>query len=199
MRARLYFFVAYWFCESRSYLSELAARQYAKNAESALTQELVIALEYFLHTVQYDPKFLKVIQPLALLDRAVAWLHTDGSLEHEKTFQGICGVCFPASPDVTCPPLWYGEYIDPNVSGYHHIAPVEMVAILRALPLFGQQLTGKAVWLFCDNTHAVGCLLRRSSMIQEETRKRRFPGSTPHTPEEQFHAFSENLRRGMNE
>ena len=36
-----------------------------------------------------------------------------------------------------------------------------MVAILRALTLFGQQLTGKAVWLFCDNTHAVGCSLRK--------------------------------------
>ena len=93
MRARLYFFVAYWFRESRSYLIELAARQYAKNAESALTQELVIALEYFLHTVQHDSKFLEGIQLLALIDREVAWLYTDGSLEHEKTVTGIGGVC----------------------------------------------------------------------------------------------------------
>ena len=197
MRGRLYFY-AYWFRESRSYLSELAARQYSKSSDSALTHELVLALEYFLYTLQHDPKFLEGIQPLTLLGRAVGWLYTDGSLEHEKTVKGIGGVCVPDWPDVTCP-LWYGEYIDPNVSGYHHIAPVEMVAILRALPLFGQQLTGKAVWLFCDNTHAVGCLLRRSSMIQEETRKRRFPGSTPHTPEEHFLALSDNLRRGMSE
>ena len=60
MRDRLYFY-AYWFRESRSYLRELAARQYAQDAESALTQELVIALEYFLHTFQHDPKCLEGI------------------------------------------------------------------------------------------------------------------------------------------
>ena len=36
-------------------------------------------------------------------------------------------------------------------------------------------------------------------MVQEETRKRRSPGGTPHTPEEHFYALSDNLRRGVNE
>ena len=199
MRGRLYFY-AYWFRESRSYLSELAARQYSKSSDSALTHELVLALEYFLYTLQHDPKFLEGIQPLTLLGRAVGWLYTDGSLEHEKTVKGIGGVCFPASPEGAekQTPSWYGEYIDPSVSGYNHIAPIEMFAIFRALALFGHLLKGKAVWLFCDNTHAVGCLLRRSSMIQEETRKRALE-SRPHTPEDHFYALPANLRRGMNE
>ena len=194
MRGRLYFY-AYWFRESRSYLSDLAARQYSKDSEAALTQELVIAREYFLHTIQHDPQFLQGFQPLGLVNREVAWLYTDGSLEHEKTAKGIGGVCFPAAPDVECP-LWYGECMDPNIPGYNHIAPVEMFAILRALILFGHRLQGKALWLFCDNTHSVGCLLRRSSTVHEETRKRRFPDSTPHTPEEHFAGLPDTLRRG---
>ena len=199
MRGRLYFY-AYWFRESRSYLSELAARQYSKSSDSALTHELVLALEYFLYTLQHDPKFLEGIQPLTLLGREVGWLYTDGSLEHEKTVKGIGGVCFPAPPEGAGKqtPSWYGEYIDPSVPGYTHIAPIEMFAILRALALFGHLLRGKAVWLFCDNTHAVGCLLRRSSMIREETRKRSLE-SRPHTPEDHFYALPANLRRGMNE
>ena len=199
MRGRLYFY-AYWFRESRSYLSELAARQYSKSSDSALTHELVLALEYFLYTLQHDPKFLEGIQPLTLLGRTVGWLYTDGSLEHEKTVKGIGGVCFPAPPegDGKQAPSWFGEYIDPNVSGYHHIAPIEMFAIFRALTLFGHLLRGKAIWLFCDNTHAVGCLLRRSSMVPEETRKRPVE-SRAHTPEEHFYALPANLRRGMNE
>ena len=46
VRGRLYFY-AYRFRESRSYFNVLAARQYSKDSEAALTQELIIAPEYF--------------------------------------------------------------------------------------------------------------------------------------------------------
>ena len=79
-------------------------------------------MEYFLYTLQHDPKFLEGIQPLTLLGRAVGWLYTDGSLEHEKTVKGIGGVCFPAPPEGAGKqtPSWYGEYIDQqDISPYH--------------------------------------------------------------------------------
>ena len=199
MRGRLYFYAA-WFQEARSHLAELAARQYSKNSEAILTQELIIAFEFFLHTLKSDSRFLDGIQPWKIVNRAVAWLYTDGSLEGNKTLKGIGGICFPS---LSPPAYWYGESISPTVPGYHHIAPIEMYAILRALVLFGPLLQGKAVWLFCDNAHSVGCLLRRSSMVREDSsvsRKRPFSTcDTPKTPEQHFLELSDDIKRGMNE
>lgn len=197
MRGRLFFYAA-WFQESRSYLSEFAARQYASAPESALTEELILALEFFLHTLQHNTQFLEGIKPLDFLNRAVAWLYTDGSLEHEKTFKGIGGICF-ASASAT--PLWYGEVIDPSAPGFDHIAPVEMYAILRALNLFENQLRDKALWLFCDNSHSVGCLLRRSALIRQHVIKPTFKPVTPDfrfTPEEHFLRLEGGIRHAMN-
>ena len=199
MRGRLFFY-AHWFQASRSHLTELAARQYSKEPDSALTHELVVALEFFLHTVKADPKFLAGIEPFKLLNREVSWLYTDGSLEHEKTQKGIGGVCFPS---LQAEPEWYGEFMNPNVPGYNHIAPIEMFAILRALTLFGVHFRGRALWLFCDNTHAVGCLLRRSAHVREEPRagQKRTVAQCQRrlTPEEHFYKLPKNLRRAMNE
>ena len=199
MRGRLFFY-AHWFQEARSYLSEFAARQYAAAPESALTEELILALEYFLHILQHDERFLAGIEPFKLLSREICWLYTDGSLEHNKTVKGIGGICFPS---LKATPEWFGEYMNPNTPGYEHIAPIEMFAISRALTLFGHHLRGKALWLFCDNTHSVGCLLRRSSMVRAE---RQIGEKRPRTtcerhlsPEEHFQRLPKNLRRAMNE
>ena len=203
MRGRLFFYL-YWFQESRSHLCEFAARQYSRAPENELTVELILAIEFFLHTLKHDERFLAGIQPFKLLNREVSWLYTDGSLEHNKTVKGIGGVCFSHA---SATPEWFGEYMNPNTPGYEHIAPIEMFAILRALTLFGPSLQGKALWLFCDNTHSVGCLLRRSSMVQEGTSDKTVAGQKRPwtackrtlTPEEHFYALPRNLRRGMNE
>ena len=71
-------------------------------------------------------------------------------------------------------------------------------AVLLLFVAAAQVLKGEAVWLFCENTHSVGCLLRRSSMVQE-SRKRPHLECKPRTPEEHFAALPENLRRGMND
>ena len=78
-----------------------------------------------------------------------------------------------------------------------------MYAIWRALNLFEPLIRDKALWLFCDNTHSVGCLLRRSSMVREETasRPKRAPFGPVNrklTPEEQFNALPDDIRRTMN-
>ena len=202
MRGRLFFY-AYWFQEARSYLAAFAARQYCQDPESGLTQELILALNFFLHTLKYDPKFIAGIQPLHIMNRAVCYLYTDGSLEGHHSFpnlrhKAIGGIIFEYAG---ANPLWFGESINPSTPGYRHIAPVEMFAILRALHLFGDQIRDKAVWLFCDNAHSVGCLLRRSSKVNETpTRKRATPSGqpVPPSPEAQFLALEDDIRTDMN-
>ena len=73
---------------------------------------------------------------MSMGNREVAWLYTDGSLEHEKTVGGIGGGYFPTSPDMGRP-LCYGEYMNPQTPGYNNVAPIAMYAILRAAYPFG--------------------------------------------------------------
>ena len=53
------------------------------------------------------------------------------------------------------------------MEGYDHIAPIEMYAILRALKLFESSLRRKAIFMFVDNTHAIGCLLKGGAALRE--------------------------------
>ena len=80
--------------------------------------------------------------------------------------------------------------------GFDYIAAIEMYAILRALKLFAEQIRGKAVFLFCDNTHAVGCLLRRGSSLKNASKDVTFHGHP--TPQEEFLCLSDDLRYTMN-
>ena len=201
MRGRLFFYLA-WFQESRSYMSAIAARQYSKFPDTSLTAELIISLEFFLHTLRYDKTFLEGVKPLSFFNRSIAWLYTDGSLEKNKTVKGIGGLCFASK---IAAPLWYGELIPPDIPGYTHIAPIEMYAIFRAINLFENEIRDKALWLFCDNMHSVGCLLKRSSMFREteNPRKRVFTESYDEndrrlTPEEHFLRLSDDIQRNMN-
>ena len=115
--------------------------------------------------------------------------------------KGIGGVVFPGLYD---PPLWYGEHLNPRLGGFDFIAAVEMYAVLRALRLLGDAMRGKAVFMFVDNTHAVGCLLRRSSSIRESERvtagvKRDSQGRVRFkTPQEEFEELAPSLRDSMN-
>ena len=118
--------------------------------------------------------------------------------------ESLClgGLCFATK---TAKPLWFGELIPPDIPGYTHIAPIELYAILRAINLFENEIRGKALWLFCDNMHSVGCLLKRSSMFREteNPRKRVFTESYDEndrrlTPEEHFLRLSDDIQRNMN-
>ena len=172
-------------------MAELAARQYSDGGTTHLTFSLNTAFKFFKRMLNAE-KFLEGIRPQRMfLNRPVAWMYTDGmrndpSPRYPFGEKGIGGVVFPGLHE---PPLWYGEHLNPRLLGFDHIAAIEMYAVLRALRLFAHALRGKAVFMFVDNTHAVGCLLRRSSMIREgysarpwesaETRRRRelFPAS----------------------
>ena len=44
-----------------------------------------------------------------------------------------------------------------------------MRAILRALHFFGEQIGGQAIIFFVDNTHSLGCLLKRSASLEGES------------------------------
>ena len=203
MRGRLYFYAA-WFQASRSYLAELAARQYSQERDSRVTMDLDIALRWFLGMLHCE-KFLAGIKPQQLfLNRPVAWLYTDGMLNDPSDRfpfgeKGIGGILFPGHDQ---PPLWYGEHLNPRLAGFDFIAAIEMVAVLRALHLVGEALRGKALFMFIDNTHAVGCLLKRSSSIRErefQGTKRTSDGIKKFkTPQEEFEEMSPTKRHTMN-
>ena len=202
MRGRLYFYAA-WYQESRTYLAELAARQYSEGHDVRLTFDLHIALKWFESMLQCET-FLVGIRPQRILgDRPIAWLYTDGmkndpSDRYPHGEKGIGGVCFPGIQE---PPLWYGEHLNPRLHGFDFIAAIEMYAVLRALRLFGRALQGKAVFMFIDNTHAVGCLLRRSASVRERvtsTQTSNLLRSRFRTPQEEFEALCPTLREAMN-
>ena len=112
--------------------------------------------------------------------------------------KGIGGVFFPGHH---IPPLWYGEHLNPRLAGFDFIAAIEMFAILRALRLFADALRGKAVFMFIDNTHAVGCLLKRSSSVRERETgtKRGLDGQRKFkTPQEEFEEMSPTKQHTMN-
>ena len=85
-----------------------------------------------------------------------------------------------------------------------------MRAILRALHLFGDRLHGRAIIFFVDNTHSLGCLLKRSSSLDNESNQRRHRdtnvavtgtainqtyGIMPHVD---FEQLSESIKESMN-
>ena len=76
----------------------------------------------------------------------------------------VLGACFPGMWE---PPLWYRVHPNPRLQGLDFIAAVEMYAVLRALWFLDPVLRGRAVFMFIDNTHAVGCLLRRAASVRE--------------------------------
>ena len=99
-----------------------------------------------------------------------------------------------------------------SAENFDHIAPIEMHAIYRALQEFGPFIKGRAVLLFVDNTHAIGCLLKRSATIRERGRKRTRTGDVvnpdenpssdklhPYSHFQKFCELSIGLRRTMNE
>ena len=101
----------------------------------------------------------------------------EGGFEGEGEFaiKGIGGVLF--NPPMQTPwsfrdslPVSFGEPIPVYLPNFDRIAPIEMQAILRALELFGAHIAGRAVLFFVDNTHAIGCLLKRSTSIRERSR-----------------------------
>lgn len=208
MRGRLFFYSA-WFQEARGYLSELAARQYSSSKDVTLTCDLKLAFQYFERMLQTE-QFLEGIRPERyFFGRKVAWLYTDGANTPGYPYaeKGIGGVIFP---DLHSEPVWYGEHLDPTIGGFSNIAAIEMYAVLRALRLFSEELRGKALFLFIDNMHAVGCLLKRSASIYEDRQGSKrvwhcsgnFPAKevtqTRKTPEQLFYELDEPLRRTMN-
>ena len=198
MRGRLYFYMA-WFVACRGFLSYLACRQYSSDADVTLNQDLRKAFEYFTNMLE-SSRFCEGICPgRFFLGRTVAWLYTDGSREpgpYEHSFEtrGIGGVVFPSHSEQ---PVWYGESLHPTLPGFDAIAAIEMFAIWRALKLFPNELRGKALFLFCDNTHAVGCLLRRGASLKNTNTKTVNWYGRP-SPQEEFLQLSDDLRYTMN-
>ena len=219
-RGRLFFY-AYWEQEARSYLSEFAARQYNADGPTDLTEELVAAIRYFLELLR-NPRFLAGIKPETIMNRETCVMYTDGSLEGDGATKGIGGVLFSSKHDT---PLAFGEYgtdrpgaaispeeggtagVPPDLRPFDKIAPIEMHAIYRAIQIFGPRMYGKAVLFFVDNTHAIGCLLKRSTSIRERQfspqshtgnyiRDKFFPCEYSHYNE--FMKLSDDLRRIMN-
>ena len=204
MRGRLYFSAA-WFQESRTYLAELAARQCFNGRDVRVTFDLSLALKYFLRMLQSET-FLAGTKPQSLfLNSTVAWLYTDGmkndpSPRYPHGEKGIGGAVFPGIND---PPLWYWEHLSPRLHGFDHIAAIEMYAVLRTLRLFDEVLKGQAVFIFIDNTHAVGSLLRRSASIQERVaeggvKRDVFGNKRFETLQEEFEELEPILREAMN-
>ena len=70
---------------------------------------------------------------------------------------------------------------------------------------FSDQIRHKAVLLFCDNTHAIGCLLKGSTTVRERGVKRNRHGepiqseNTPYSHFDEFCKLPIGLRRTMNE
>ena len=198
MRGRLYFYMA-WYVACRGFLSYLACRQYSTEADVTLNDDLRKAFAYF-SSLLHSSRFQEGIYPGRYFSgRTVAWLYTDGAREpgpYADSFyhHGIGGVIFPSHSEQ---PVWYGESLDPRLPGFAYIAAIEMYAILRALKLFAEQVRGKALFLFCDNSHAVGCLLRRGSSLKNSPKDVTFYGHP--TPQQEFLCLSDDLRYTMNQ
>ena len=218
MRGRLFYY-CYWHQEARSYLVYLAQRQYAgiekvtkrstvgrhwasdaaMEAQNwPLSQPLRAALQFFVKLLE-SPEFLRGILPERYANRAKALLYTDGS--RSEVERGIGGVVFGRHLITR----FFAEDLDDG-KYYPHIAVVEMRAILRALELFGDELRGRAIIFFVDNTHSIGCLLKRSSSLEHEVDQRRQNelsaamgqpyGIVPHV---NFDRLSESIKESMNE
>lgn len=193
MRGRLYFY-AFWNQEARGFLAELAARQYSQSKDFSLSSDLLFAINFFRQLLN-DPVFLKGISPEEFFDRTTMLLYTDGSFEGDDIvkpmFKGIGGVLFTPESDT---PYVYEEVIRNSRLNFAHIAVIEMHAIYRALQLFRKHVRGSALILFCDNTHAIGCLLKRSASVRENEERRKISHGFVDT----YHALSMDIRRCMN-
>ena len=206
MRGRLFFY-CFWFQEARSYLSEFAARQYSETGDTHLTDEILESIAYFMRLLSTQA-FLEGVRPERMLNRRQAVIYTDGALEGDgfvKSFlKGIGGVLFD---DELPLPLYYGERIDNTLPNFEKIAVIEMYAIERALQLFANYIRGKAIILFVDNTHAIGCLLKRSASYREShehnAKRMRFSRGKPWEADGQpgprsFEHLPRDIRRCMN-
>ena len=199
-RGKLMFYT-FWFQAARSYLTEFAARQYSVNNNVSLTPDLIDAIHFFKRLLE-DPAFIRGILPELIQNRQRAVIYTDGALEHDKTFKGIGGVLFRL-PLRT--PLYFSDVILPPSPNFTHIAPIEMHGVYRAFKEFGHLIRNRAVIFFVDNTHALGCLLKRSSSVRERGLKRDSSGTVIHDHQVPYTHFDEfcklplELRRIMNE
>ena len=215
MRGRLFFY-CYWHQEARSYLVYLARRQYAhslpstghigshlaieaahENVSWPLTEELRMAFRFFLNLLE-SSHFKKGILPERYLNRLKAIVYTDGSRSEAE--RGIGGVAWGRHLET----VFFAEDLEDDYF-YPHIAVVEMRAILRAIRLFGHSLRGRAVIFFVDNTHALGCLLKRSSSLGGEGASSTYgvrtnPIAEPYgvQPHGDFEALSDNIKYSMN-
>ena len=176
MRGRLFFY-SFWHQEARAYLAEFAARQYTRFSDFSLTHDLRLAIEFFQQLLE-NTAFINGVAPEKFFNRKTTVLYTDGSYEGDgitkPIFKGIGGVAY--HPDRS-KPWFYEDQIHPLRPNFEHIAVIEMFAIYRALQLFAKQLSGSALILFCDNTHAIGCLLKRSASIREDESRRKASSS----------------------
>ena len=201
-RGKLMFYT-FWHQAARSFMSEFAARQYSESTNFDLTPELAEAVMFFIKLLN-DQTFLRGIRPELIQERLMSVIYTDGALEGNKVFKGVGGVLFQL-PHRT--PLYFSGIIDPNSCNFDHIAPIEMHAVYRALVEFGPLIRNRAVIFFVDNTHALGCLLKRSATVRERDcgSKRNSQGTVignrhaPYTHFDDFCRLSVGIRRTMNE
>ena len=191
-RGRLFFYTS-WTQEARSYLVEFAARQYAKDNIRTLTPELVEAIHFFLDLME-DPRFLEGVMPEKRINREQCVMYTDGRLDKTPVVKGVGGVLFsPSSPL----PFYFGDRIDPDFQCFDHIAPIEMEAIRQSLLVFESFIRHKALILFVDNTHAIGCLLKKSSSVVQR-HPREDQGDETYSHYRNFLRLSDPLKRVMN-
>ena len=196
MRGRLYFY-AYWMQEARAYLVFFSRRQYAEDDPThqwLLTPELIATLAFFLALLD-DKMFLAGIRPEFFYNRKQAVIYTDGSLTDLD--RGIGGVC---RCDNTPEPTYFAEELEDGIF-YPHIAVVEMRAVLFAIRYFATDIRGRAVLFFIDNTHALGCLLRRSAPLRPETldERRKSLLRMSERSHKDFELLSEDIKYSMNE
>ena len=145
----------------------LAARQYYQGSDYRLTPILNCVLLFF-HDLLHDPAFLEGAAPERIMNRPTRILYSDGSKEggtdSKPLFKGIGGVLFePPFPEA----YYHSDCIDPRRKCFDHVAIIELYASSVAIRLFADKLRGTALLLLCENSHAIGCLVRRSSMVQE--------------------------------
>ena len=55
--------------------------------------------------------------------------------------------------------------MDPRLNDFDHIAAIGVYVVLHALRLLNEVVCGKALFMFNDNIHAVGCLSRQASSL----------------------------------
>ena len=188
MRGRLFYY-CYWHQEARSYLVYLARRQCADDSgigqrsgkkvvgrhldiEAAhgghawpLTEELRISFCLLLDLLR-SASFQGGVLPQKYANRPKALVYTDGSPSDME--RGIGGVVSGRHLQTS----FFAQDIEDD-HFYPHIAVVEMRAFLRALHLYGEQLRGRAIIFFVDNTHSLGCLLKRSASLEGEPAQHR--------------------------